>query len=235
MKYWQLFKKLALAILSSQFQRAILSLEEEDLSLCRRSGCPLNIRREKEWQTVFNNSPAHFHMNYPDTSYCIMTEEDNTLQVFMMKDVLWELLIIEREIDFVDDVDRNVMFANDVNLRIEFELKKSGRYSDTISSVRVPTWERYVEALILLALSSKDSDGLCSCLLKELEYMARYDDPHRLCHSAFTRFLLSMIRPQTTFRAIISEALKVLDSRLHNPRPDLTSAQWEFLLGETPK
>ena len=174
-------------------------------------------------------------MDYPDTPYCKITEEDNTLQVFMIEDVLWELPIIERGIDFVDGVDRNVIFANDVSLRIGSELEGSGRYPDTISGVRVPTWERYVEALILLALSSKGPDGLCSCLLKELGYMARYGDPHRLCHPAFTRFLLGMIRPPTTFRAVIAEALEVLGPRLHNPRPGLTSAQWEFLLGETPK
>lgn len=224
-----------MAVPSSQFQRAILSLEGEDLSLCRRKGCPLIIRREKEWHVCFKNPPAHFHMDYPDTPFFKWTEKDNTIQLFMMEDVLWELPIIDRGVDFVDGADRNVIFANDVSLRIGSELEGSGRFPDSISGVRVPTWQRYVEALILLALSSEGPDGLCSYLLKELSYMARYGDPHRFCHPAFTRFLLDRRRPPTTLGAVIAEALEVLGPRLHNPRPGLTPAQWEYLLGETPK
>ena len=127
-------------------------------------------------------------MDYPDTPFFKWAEEDNTIQLFMMEDVLWELPIIGRGIDFVDGADRNVIFANDVSLRIGSELEGHGRFPDSISGVRVPTWQRYVEALILLTLSSDGPDGLCGYLHKELSYMASYGDPHRFCHPAFTRF-----------------------------------------------
>lgn len=224
-----------MAIPSRQFQRAVLSLEGEGLSLCRRRGCPLNVKREKEWQVVANNPPAHFHMDYPDTEFFKWTDMDNTIQLFMMEDVLWELPVIGKGIDFVDGPDQNVIFANDINLRIGSELEGSGRFPDTISGVRVPTWQRYVEALILLALSSRTDNGMCSYLVKELAYIIQYGDLQRLCHPAFTRFVLGIRHHTRPFRAVIAEALENLGPRLHIPRPGLTSAQWEFLLGETPK
>lgn len=108
-------KELALAVPSSQFQRARYSFARKRGSvLMSTQWLPSKYSAKKEWQKVFNNAPAHFHMDYHDTSYCKMTEEENTLKIFMMEDLLWELPIIGRGIDFVDGVDRNVIFANDV-------------------------------------------------------------------------------------------------------------------------
>jgi hypothetical protein len=152
-----------------------------------------------------------------------------------MEDILWELPIMERGIDFVDGPDRNIIFANDASLCMGSELERCGRFPDSISGVRVPTWQRYIEAVILLALSSEMSKYSMSGWLHELTYMTSYGDPHRLCHPAFTRFLLAMIRAPTTFRAVLAEALEVLGPRLHNPRAGLTSQQWGYLLGETPE
>ena len=211
------FKELAFAVSGSQLQRAIVSLEGEGLSLCRDRSCPLNISSERGCPRAWDNPSAHFHMGVPDTSD-FSSRAWNALQLFTIEDVLWELPIIERGVNYVDGVDGNVIFANDISQPIGSELKGFGRFPDSISGVRVPTWPRYIEALILLTLGSLKCNEPCSGWFKELGYMAAHGDPHRLGHPAFTRFFLDMFRSKSPFKAVVAEALEVLGPRLHIPR-----------------
>jgi len=139
------------------------------------------------------------------------------VQFHAMEDVLWEISAEGRGVEFSDGIDNNIIFANDPGLRVGGPLQGWGRFPTSCPGVRVPTWQRYVEALILLTLSS---DGYARTFwYGELCLTARVGNPDRLGHPAFTKFLKGLFfRPQTTFKAEIAEARKSLDSRLYPRR-----------------
>ncbi len=134
-----------------------------------------------------------------------------------MEDVLWEISAERRGVEFSDGIDNNIIFANDPGLRMGGPLQGWGRFPTSCPGVRLPTWQRYVEALILLTLSSDDyARTFWYC---ELCLTARIGNPDRLGHPAFTKFLKSLfVSPQTTFRAEIAEARMSLGSMLHPRR-----------------
>lgn len=134
-----------------------------------------------------------------------------------MEDVLWEISAEGRGVGFSDGMDNNIIFANDPGLRTGRLLQGWGRFPASCPGVRLPTWQRYVEALILLALSS---DGYARTFwYRELYLAAEVGNPDRLGHAAFTKFLKGLfVCPQSTFRAEIAEARESLGSRLHPRR-----------------
>jgi hypothetical protein len=134
-----------------------------------------------------------------------------------MEDVLWEISAEGQGVGFSDGIGNNIIFANDPGLHMGGALQGWGRFPASCPGVRLPTWQRYVEALILLALSS---DGYASTFrYRELYLAAGVGNPDQLGHPAFTKFLKGLfVRPQSTVRAEIAEARESLGSRLHPRR-----------------
>jgi len=192
---------------------AIDSLETEGLSLCRDRSCSWSRWQETAWQRSGDQKPAHFHLDHGEAGD--FTGPDwNTVQLHAMEDVLWEISAEGRGVEFSDGMDNNILFANDPGLRMGSPLQGWGRFPASCPGVRLPTWQRYVEALILLALSSDGYERTFWC--RELYLVAKVGNPDRLGHLAFKRFLKGLfVRPQSTFRAEIAEARESLGSRLH--------------------
>jgi hypothetical protein len=92
-----------------------------------------------------------------------------------------------------------------------------GHFPASCPGIRLPAWQRYVEALILLVLSS-DSYARTFWYL-ELYLEAEVGNPDQLGHLTFTKFLKRLfVRRQSTFRAEIARARESLGSRLHPGR-----------------
>ena len=71
-----------------------------------------------------------------------------------MEDVLWEISAEGRGVEFSDGMNNSIIFTNDPCLRMGGPLQGWGRFPASCAGVKLPTWQRYVEALILLTLSS---------------------------------------------------------------------------------
>ncbi|RYP92070.1 hypothetical protein DL770_001800 [Monosporascus sp. CRB-9-2] len=209
-------QELACAIPRSQVHTAIDSLEAEGILLCRDRSCSWSRWQETAWQRSGDQKPAHFYLDYGEVGD-LAGPDWNTVQLHAMEDVLWEVSAEGRGVGFSDGMDNNIIFANDPGLRMGSPLQGWGRFPASCPGVRLPTWQRYVEALILLALSS---DGYaCTFWYGELCHVAEVENPDRLGHPTFTKFLKGLsVRPQSTFRAEIAEARESLGSRLHPRR-----------------
>ena len=73
----------------------------------------MDILRDNQWSETFRNPSAHFHLDHLGAD---LAPNINTIQLYTVEDVLWELPILGRGVDFTDGPDGNVIFANDSSL-----------------------------------------------------------------------------------------------------------------------
>lgn len=168
------------------------------------------------WQLLGDQKPAHFHLDHGETGVFVGPNW-NTIQLHATEDVLWEVSAEGRGVTFSDGMDGNIIFANDPGLRMGSSLEECCHFLASCEGVRLPTWQRYVEALILLMLSSDGYAHTFWC--RELYYAVEFGNPDRLGHPAFTRFLKGLFsRPQSSYKTEIAVAMESLGSRLHPRR-----------------
>lgn len=190
-------KELSFAVPDAQLQRAVTTLQENGLEVCQDKACPKFIQAETEWEESFINPPVHFHL---DESTSPEDKRWDTLQLYTNEDVLWELPV-GRGLAFTDGPSSNIIFANDASLRVAAPLQGWGRFPTLKTPVRIPTWQRYVEALILNILTSEQ---LASSLPSfsflgwkgELSYLLGEGHRHKLGHPAFTQMRKAGFRPR---------------------------------------
>ncbi|WDK14824.1 hypothetical protein CGRA01v4_06105 [Colletotrichum graminicola] len=137
--------------------------------------------------------------------------EEQTLQLYTMGDVLCDLPT-GNGISFTDGPCNNIIFANDSSLRPGAELKGIGRFPDPQTAVRIPTWQRYVEALMLTSLRREENCGWYG----EYLYMRDCGDAGKL-GPGFREFHRGL-RPGQ-HRAAWAEAAEDLGPRIRRPRP----------------
>lgn len=185
------------------------------VSLCRSGECSWSHWQETAWRRSGDQKPAHFHLDHEE-SWFITGIDWNTVQLYAVEDVLWELPAKGLR---VDGMGNNIIFVNDPGLRVASPLQVFGPSSAYSQGIRLPTWQRYVEALILLALSSSSDGYAYRFWFRELLQVADLGDPDQLGHPAFTKFVKGLtLGPQTTVGAEIAEARKSLGSRLRTCR-----------------
>lgn len=189
--------------------------------MCQDKTCPKFIKAETEWEESFTNPPVHFHLEKNTSQqykYC------DTLELYTTEDVLWELPV-GKGVDFTDGPSNNIIFANDPTLRAGTPLGGWGRFPSSKTPVRIPTWHRYVEALILNAMTSKQLT--CSFSFEgwtgELLYALEKGDRDKLGHPAFTQMFNSWFRRSATSKEATIAAQEILSRRIHRirPRPSL--------------
>lgn len=189
-----------------------MSLENEGLPLCRNESCSMNLLRKTQCSESFRNPPAHFHLDFLGADFI---ENADTVHLYRMEDVLWELPILGRGVDFTDGPRNNVIFANDASLSVGSELQGWGRFPESSPGTRIPTLHRYIEALILLMLSSERNSFSRNAWLSELTYVADLVNLDRLGHPAFKQFVTGLITMDNPLRVTVAEALESLHLRLH--------------------
>ena len=144
----------------------------------------------------------------------------NTVQLHAVEDVLWEVSVEGRGVGFSDGIDNNIIFAHDPGLREGSPTQGWGRFPASCPGVRLPTWQRYVEALILLSFSSDDYAS--SFWNSELYFATKVGSPDQLGHPAFTRYLKFLKRPfygsKGRLQAEIAKTKEALGPRLRPPR-----------------
>lgn len=134
------------------------------------------------------------------------------LSLYTMEDKLWELPGFEQGVDFTDGASNNIIFANDPSLIVGTELQGSGRFPDSIPGVRIPTLQRYVEALILLALREPKAFSTCAWV-SELVYVVHLVKLDRLGHSAFRQFCDRVLKGSDGLKIMIQQAQEALGPR----------------------
>lgn len=185
----------------------------------------------------YRNPSAHFHMDWAERSWQEqwVGDKDDTLQVFAMEDVLWELPA-GKGLGFTDGPSNNIMLASDPSLRRGSELDGWGRFADADTVVRIPTWQRYVEALILNSLSCQRQLGWRGGWASELALVRDRGGPHHLCHPDFKMFFPDKLQKPRPYRDVLAEAMKILGPRLletRPPPPPLCDEHWVLLSGFT--
>lgn len=104
-----------------------------------------------------------------------------------MEDVLWEVSIEGRGVDFSDGIDNNVIFANNPGLSKAGSYQGWSRFPPTYTDVRLPTWQRYTEALVPLTRSTTEYERYY--WQNELNYIEELGNPDRLRHPAFRDYI----------------------------------------------
>ncbi|KAH8699363.1 hypothetical protein GQ44DRAFT_718204 [Phaeosphaeriaceae sp. PMI808] len=201
---------LSFVIPKRQFPIAIKSLEAEGVPLCQDRSCEQTCWVEARRQYYSDQQPAHFHLN--SSEGMLAGPRWNTVQLHAGEDVLWEVPTEGRGVAFSNGVD--IIFANDPAVPLGTSPEEWGRFPASCPGVRLPTLQRYIEALVLLFLSS---DGhLYSYWSDVLGAVTEVSIPDRFSHPAFTKLLKGLYggsdRPS---RLYIAEARESLRSRLH--------------------
>ena len=139
--------------------------------------------------------------------------------------------IYERDVKFKDSACKNIIFANDASIIAGIELQGIGLFPDSISGVRIPTLQRYVEALILLALRcGPDAFLTCSWILEPV-HVVQLVKLDRMGHLAFRQYCDQVLRGDAVFRTMIQQAQEALvpNERSDTHRNDVQGirATWE--------
>lgn len=211
-------KELAFAVPNNKLQQAVASLVLQGFSVCRNVDCP--VTRQTKWEISFRNPSVHFHMDWtkPSCQEQWLFDRDNTLQLFAMEDVLWELPTC-KGLGFIDGQFNNIISASDPCLRWGSELQGWGRFPDPHTDVRIPTWQRYFEALILNSLSCRRRRGWESEYSSELDLVQDRGGPHHLCHPDFEMFFPDTPREPGPYKHVWAKAMEILGPRLLGTRP----------------
>src|SRR5690348_10888691 len=103
---------------------------------CRSVECSWSHWQKRAWRRSGDQRPAHFHLDHEE--HCSITGIDwNTVQLYAVEDVLWELPAKGLR---VDGMDNNIIFLNDPGLRMGTPLQGFGPSSTYCQGVRLPTW-----------------------------------------------------------------------------------------------
>ena len=145
---------------SSKLYRRVAKRRNGARVLKGQASCSVETEAALRTVNEETNSKSHFatrlHLERPQIS-ADTGGVWSMVQFFTLKNVHWQLPIIQQEAIIVDALYRNISFVNDFSLYVESEWEGSGSFLESNLGVQLLTWQLCIAAMRLLDLSSEQA------------------------------------------------------------------------------
>ncbi len=193
-------------------RKASETLSRGGLSQCFDEEC--HLASPKHGRSAKASNPAvHYHLdNEKGTIY------ETTVRLYLKENRLWEINGFEVDPYFTDGAGRNLIFSSDESLPMGGNPNAgTGRYSEDLPSVRIPTPQRCLEAMVLLLVRDRDTDA-ANFWVAMMCYMVIYVIiPGRLpfdrLDEDIAQFAKAIMYPGVPYKEALKAAVNALDER----------------------